>query len=272
MSETRRPEPEIVQRIAIGAAVLSVCALLVLPLVVVIAEALRNGLDTYVAALGDPDARAALRLSAITTVVVVLVNSAFGIAAAWAITKTRTRLRRVLLLLIDLPLAVSPVIAGMVFILVYGRRGWFGAWFDDHGVSIIFAPIGIILATVFVTLPLVARELIPLMEEQGTDEEQAAAVLGATSWQTFIRVTLPNIKWALLYGMILCGARAMGEFGAVSVVSGHIRGVTTTLPLHVEMLYSEYQFAAAFAVASVLVGTTLLTLLLQALLEKRREH
>jgi sulfate transport system permease protein len=240
---------------------------LVIPLVLVFVEALAKGLPTYWAAITDPDALSAARLTLLIAAIAVPANLVFGVAAAWAIAKFEFPGKQLLITLIDLPFAVSPVISGMIFVLLFGSHGWFGAWLQEHDLKIIFAVPGIVLATTFVTSPFVARELIPLMQEQGPEEEEAAMVLGATGWQTFFRVTLPNIKWGLLYGLILCNARAMGEFGAVSVVSGHIRGLTNTLPLHVEILYNEYSFAAAFAVASVLTMLALVTLVLKSLVE-----
>ncbi|HEX3730128.1 MAG TPA: sulfate ABC transporter permease subunit CysW [Opitutaceae bacterium] len=242
---------------------------LVLPLVAVFAEALRRGCGVYFASFRDPDALAAIRLTLLTAAIAVPANLVFGLAASWAIAKFAFRGKSLLITLIDLPFAVSPVIAGLIYVLVFGARGWLGPWLSDHGLQIIFAPPGIILATIFVTFPFVARELIPLMQAQGTDEELAAVTLGASGWQTFWRVTLPNVKWALLYGAILCNARAMGEFGAVSVVSGHIRGETDTVPLHVEILYNEYNFAAAFALASLLALLALATLGLKTFVEWR---
>jgi len=242
---------------------------LMLPLIVVFSEALQKGFAVYVASITNPDALVAIRLTLLTALVSVTVNLVFGVAAAWAITKFRFWGKGFLITLIDLPFAISPVVAGLIFVLLFGSRGWFGPWLSEHNIKIIFAMPGIILATMFITLPFVARELIPLMQSQGTDEEEAALTLGANGWQTFFRVTLPNIAWGLLYGIILCNARAMGEFGAVSVVSGHLRGVTTTLPLHVEILYNEYQFAAAFAVASLLSLLALLTIIARSTLEWR---
>jgi sulfate transport system permease protein len=242
---------------------------LVLPLVVVFAEAFQKGVATYFDSIIDPDARSAIRLTLITAAVSVVANMIFGIAAAWAITKFKFPGKGVLTTLIDLPFAVSPVVAGLIFVLLFGLRGWFGPWLSEHNIKIIFAVPGVILATMFITLPFVARELIPLMQSQGTDEEEAALTLGANGPQTFLRVTLPNIQWGLLYGVILCNARAMGEFGAVSVVSGHMRGVTNTLPLHVEILYNEYKFSAAFAVASLLSLLALLTIAARSFLEWR---
>jgi len=240
---------------------------LVLPLAAVFAEALRKGIGAYFAAFRDPDALAAIRLTLLTAAISVPLNVVFGVAAAWAIAKFKFPGKSILTTLIDLPFAVSPVIAGLIYVLVFGRQGWFGPWLIAHNIHIIFAVPGIILVTTFVTCPFVARELIPLMQSQGTDAEYAAVTLGANAWQTFWRVTLPNIKWGLLYGVILCNARAMGEFGAVSVVSGHIRGFTNTLPLHVQILYDEYNLVAAFAVASLLAVLALVTLVLKALVE-----
>ncbi len=242
---------------------------LLLPLVTVFVEALRKGWGTYLTALQEPDALAAVRLTLIAAAISVPLNLVFGVTAAWAITKFKFRGKQLLITLIDLPFSVSPVIAGLIFVLLFGAQGWFGAWLSEHDVRILFAVPGIVLATVFVTFPFIARELIPLMEAQGFEEEEAATVLGAHGWQTFWRVTLPNIKWGLLYGVILCNARAMGEFGAVSVVSGHIRGMTNTLPLQVEILYNEYNFAAAFAVASLLAMLALVTLALKTFVESR---
>lgn len=240
---------------------------LFLPLAAVFSAALEKGLGAYFASFDDPAALAAIKLTLIAAAIAVPLNLVFGLAAAWSIAKFNFAGKSLLLTLIDLPFAVSPVISGLIYILLFGLQGWFGPWLAAHDVKIIFAVPGIVLATVFVTFPFVARELIPLMQEQGSDEEQAALVLGATGWQTFWRVTLPNVKWALLYGVILCNARAMGEFGAVSVVSGHIRGMTNTIPLHVEILYNEYNFVAAFAVASLLAILALLTLVAKSLVE-----
>ena len=237
------------------------------PLALVFTEALAKGLPAYWAAIREPDALSAAKLTLLVASIAVPVNLIFGVSAAWAISKFQFRGKNLLITLIDLPFAVSPVISGMIFVLLFGAHGWVGPWLADHDIKIIFAIPGIVLATTFVTAPFIARELIPLMQEQGTEEEEAAIVLGAGGWQTFWRVTLPNIKWGLLYGLILCNARAMGEFGAVSVVSGHIRGETNTLPLHVEILYNEYAFAAAFAVASVLTFLALVTLALKTLVE-----
>jgi sulfate/thiosulfate transport system permease protein len=251
----------------IGLALAFLALTLLLPLLLVFTEALSKGFAAYWAAIREPDALAAARLTLVVAAVAVPVNLVFGVAAAWCIAKFEFRGKNVLVTLIDLPFAVSPVISGMIFVLLFGLHGWFGAWLGAHDIKIIFAVPGIVLATTFITAPFIARELIPLMQEQGTEEEEAAIVLGASGWATFRRVTLPNIKWGLLYGLILCNARAMGEFGAVSVVSGHIRGETNTLPLHVEILYNEYAFAASFAVASVLTLLALVTLGLKALAE-----
>jgi sulfate transport system permease protein len=240
---------------------------LVLPLVTVFTEALREGVNAYFASFRDPAAIAAIRLTFLATAIAVPLNLVFGLAASWAIAKFEFPGKSVLITLIDLPFAVSPVISGLIFVLMFGLQGWLGPWLRAHDIQIIFAVPGIVLATVFVTFPFVARELIPLMQEQGNDEEQAALLLGASGWQTFWRVTLPNVKWALLYGVILSVARAMGEFGAVSVVSGHVRGKTNTIPLHVEILYNEYNFVAAFAVASLLALLALATLALKTALE-----
>lgn len=245
---------------------------LVVPLIAVFVEALRKGLGAYWESLREPDALAALKLTLITTGIAVPANMIFGLAASWAIAKFEFRGKNVLMTLIDLPFAVSPVISGLIFVLLFGAQGWFGPWLSAHDIQIVFAVPGIVIATVFVTFPFVAREVIPLMQEQGTEEEQAARSLGASGWQTFWRVTLPNVKWALLYGVILCNARAMGEFGAVSVVSGHIRGETNTLPLHVEILYNEYNFVAAFAVASLLALLAIVTLVAKSIVEYRAER
>ncbi|MEQ1719377.1 MAG: sulfate ABC transporter permease subunit CysW [Hyphomicrobium sp.] len=240
---------------------------LLLPLVAVFVEAFRKGWTTYLAALAEPDAHWAIRLTLLAAAIAVPLNLVFGVAAAWCIAKFEFPGKQLLITFIDLPFSVSPVIAGLVYVLIFGAQGWFGPWLSAHDVKVIFAVPGIVLATVFVTFPFIARELIPLMQAQGRDEEEAAITLGASGWQAFWRVTLPNIKWALLYGVILCNARAMGEFGAVSVVSGHIRGETNTMPLHVEILYNEYQFAAAFAVASLLALLALVTLAVKTTIE-----
>ena len=249
--------------------VLFLLLFLVAPLVVVFGEAFAKGARAYFAAFTDPAARSAIGLTLVTTAVVIPLNLAFGVAAAWCVTKFDFRGKSLLMSLIDLPFAVSPVVAGLVFVLVFGRNGWFGPWLSDHDWHVIFAWPGIVLATTFVTLPFIARELIPYMQEQGRDEEEAARLMGASGWQVLFRITLPRAKLALLYGIVLCNARAMGEFGAVSVVSGHIRGQTNTLPLHVEVLYNEYNFSAAFAVASLLTLLALVTLVLKTWLERR---
>ena len=260
-----------VRRTLIGMALAFVFLFLILPLAAVFTEALRKGLGAYLAALHEPDAWSAIKLTLVAAVIAVPLNLVFGVAAAWAIAKYEFRGKSFLTTLIDLPFSVSPVVAGLIYVLIFGAQGWFGPWLMAHDIKIIFAVPGIVLATVFVTFPFIARELIPLMQAQGNDEEQAAIVLGATGWQTFWHVTLPNIKWGLIYGVILCNARAMGEFGAVSVVSGHIRGQTNTLPLHVEILYNEYQSVAAFAVASLLAILALVTLAIKSVAEWRHE-
>jgi sulfate transport system permease protein len=242
---------------------------LVLPLVAVFVEAFSQGVGAYIAALVDPDALSAVRLTLFVAAISVPLNVVFGLAASWAITKFDFPGKGFLITLIDLPFSVSPVVSGLVYVLLFGAQGLLGPWLIAHNVQIIFAVPGIVLATMFITFPFVARELIPLMEEQGRDDEEAAISLGASGWQTFLRVTIPNVRWALLYGVLLCNARAMGEFGAVSVVSGHIRGKTNTMPLHVEILYNEYNFAAAFAVASLLALLALVTLALKSILEWR---
>jgi len=262
-------EPAWLRRLLIAVALAFLTLFLFVPLVAVFVEALKKGVDVYLAAIVEPDALAAIRLTLLAAAISVPLNLAFGVAAAWAIAKFEFRGKNVLLTLIDLPFSVSPVIAGLVFVLVFGLQGWLGEWLRDHDLKIIFALPGIVIATIFITLPFVARELIPLMQAQGIEQEEAARVLGAGGWQIFRRVTLPNVQWALLYGVILCNARAMGEFGAVSVVSGHIRGQTNTMPLHIEILYNEYQFAAAFAVASLLAGLALVTLALKYFVERR---
>jgi sulfate transport system permease protein len=261
-----------IRRSLIGLALTFMFLFLVLPLAAVFTEALRKGLDAYLEALKEPDAWSAIRLTLITAAVAVPLNLVFGVAAAWAIAKYEFKGKSLLTTLVDLPFSVSPVVAGLIYVLMFGAQGWFGPWLQAHDIKIVFAVPGIILATVFVTFPFIARELIPLMQAQGNDEEQAAIVLGATGWQTFWHVTLPNIKWGLLYGVILCNARAMGEFGAVSVVSGHIRGQTNTMPLHVEILYNEYQSVAAFAVASLLALLALVTLAIKSFIEWRHEQ
>jgi sulfate transport system permease protein len=242
---------------------------LVVPLAAVFSEALRRGWAVYVASITEPVALAAIRLTLLTAAIAVPLNLIFGLAASWAITKFQFPGKNLLITLIDLPFAVSPVISGLIFVLLFGANGIVGPWLQAHGIKIIFAVPGIVLATIFVTFPFVAREMIPVMQSTGTDQEEAALVLGANGWQTFWRVTIPSIKWGLLYGVILCNARAMGEFGAVSVVSGHIRGLTTTMPLHIEILYNEYNFAAAFAVASLLTFLSLITLAAKTYIEHK---
>jgi sulfate transport system permease protein len=264
-------EPAWVRRIIIGIALAFVGLFVVIPVAAVFGEALRNGLAAYGRAIIDPVALSAIKLTFLAAGIAVPLNVVFGIAASWAIARFRFPGRSILITLVDLPLAVSPVIAGMVFVLLFGKQGLLGPWLSDHGVKVIFALPGIVLATTFVTFPFVARELIPLMEAQGAEEEEAAIVLGASGFQTFLRVTLPKIKWGLLYGIVLCTARAMGEFGAVSVVSGHIRGRTNTLPLHVEILYNEYEYQAAFAVASLLAILALVSLIARRIIARRVE-
>jgi sulfate transport system permease protein len=258
-----------VRFILIGVVLLFLAAFLVVPLAAVFALALSKGVTYYLEALADPDAWSAIRLTLLVAAIAVPLNVVFGLAASWAIAKFEFRGKSLLMTLIDLPFSISPVIAGLIYVLMFGAQGWFGAWLEAHDIQLIFAVPGIVMATVFVTFPFVARELIPLMQAQGSEEEEAARVLGASGWQMFCRVTLPNVKWGLLYGVILCNARAMGEFGAVSVVSGHIRGQTNTMPLHVEILYNEYNFAAAFAVASLLALLALVTLGLKLLAERK---
>ena len=258
-----------VRRGLIGVALAFMTLFLFIPLGTVFHEALKKGLDVYLAALREPDALSAIRLTLIAALISVPLNLVFGVAAAWAIAKFDFRGKSLVLTLIDLPFSVSPVIAGLIYVLIFGLQGWWGGWLREHDLKVIFAVPGIVLATVFVTFPFVARELIPLMQAQGVEQEEAARVLGASGWQMFRRVTLPNIRWALIYGVILCNARAMGEFGAVSVVSGHVRGQTNTLPLHIEIVYNEYQFAAAFAVASLLAALALVTLLVKYIVEQR---
>lgn len=253
--------------VLIGAALVFLAFFLVLPLAEIFFEAFRKGLTAYRDAIREPETVSALKLTLLTAAIAVPLNTAFGLAAAWAITKFSFRGKDFLLTLIDAPLAVSPVVAGLVYILVFSRHGWFGPWFIDHGIQVVFAVPGIVLATIFVTFPFVARELIPFMQAQGNEEEEAAAVLGAGGWQTFFRVTLPNIKWSLLYGVILVASRAVGEFGAVAVVSGHIRGQTDTLPLQVEILYNDYAYSAAFAVASLLTLMSVVSLATKKLIE-----
>jgi sulfate transport system permease protein len=262
-------EPAWVRRTLIGVALAFLTLFLFVPLIGVFVQAFAKGVDVYWAALTDSDAVSALELTLIAAGISVPLNLVFGVAAAWAIAKFDFRGKNVLLTLIDLPFSVSPVIAGLIYLLIFGLQGWWGEWLRDHNLKIVFAVPGIVLATLFVTFPFIARELIPLMQAQGQEQEEAARVLGASGWQILWRVTLPNVKWALLYGVILCNARAMGEFGAVSVVSGHIRGQTNTLPLHIEILYNDYQFAAAFAVASLLAALALVTLVLKYIVERR---
>lgn len=262
-------DPPWLRRALIGVALAFLGVTLFVPLAAVFWEALRKGLGPYFTALAEPDALSAIQLTLISAAIAVPLNLVFGVAAAWAIAKFEFRGKSLLTTLIDLPFAVSPVVSGLIYVLMFGAQGWFGPWLMEHNIRIIFAVPGIVLATIFVTFPFVARELIPLMQAQGSDEEESAIVLGANGWQTFWHVTLPNIKWGLLYGVILCNARAMGEFGAVSVVSGHIRGKTNTLPLHVEILYNEYNFVAAFAVASLLALLALFTLVIKNIVELR---
>jgi sulfate transport system permease protein len=262
-------ESRLVRWSLIGIALAFLSFFLFVPLIAVFFEAFKKGWEVYVAAITEADALSAMKLTLLAAAISVPLNLVFGISAAWAIAKFDFRGKDLLLTLIDLPFSVSPVIAGLIYVLVFGLQGWLGEWLRDHDLRIIFAVPGIVLATIFVTFPFVARELIPLMQAQGQEQEEAARVLGANGWQIFWQVTLPNVKWALLYGVILCNARAMGEFGAVSVVSGHVRGYTNTLPLHIEILYNEYQFAAAFAAASLLAGLALVTLVLKYAVEQR---
>lgn len=266
-SKAATREPKLVKWAILGTSLTFFAIFLLLPLVAVFVEAFRKGWEVYISALIDADAISAIKLTLIAAAISVPLNLFFGVAAAWSITKFEFRGKHLLITLIDLPFSVSPVVSGLIYILVFGAQGWFGPWLAEHDLKVVFAVPGIVLATIFVTFPFVARELIPLMEAQGRDEEEAAVVLGAKGWQTFWHVTLPNVKWGLLYGVILCNARAMGEFGAVSVVSGHIRGMTNTMPLHVEILYNEYQFAAAFAVASLLALLALVTLVIKTWVE-----
>jgi sulfate transport system permease protein len=262
-------ESRAVRFLLIGIALSFLALFLLLPLAIVFATALQKGWIAYWAAISDPMARSAIRLTLLATAIAVPLNLVFGLAAAWAIGKFQFRGKQLLITLIDLPFSISPVVSGLIYMLVFGLQGWFGAWLEEHDIRIIFAVPGIVLATIFVTVPFVARELIPLMQAQGAEEEEAAITLGASGWRTFWSITLPNVKWALLYGVILCAARAMGEFGAVSVVSGHIRGLTNTMTLHVEILYNEYQSAAAFAVASLLALLALVTLAARGSVEWR---
>jgi sulfate transport system permease protein len=268
-SLVRSAEPEWVKPTLFVVVGFFLVTLVFLPLSVVLIEGLRKGWGAYWAAVSDPDTLAALKLSLVAALVAVPLNTLFGLAAAWCVTKFEFRGRTLLLTLIDLPFSVSPVIAGLIYVLLFGAQGWLGPWLQAHDLRVLFAAPGIILATVFVTFPFVARELIPVMQAQGTEQEEAARVLGAGPWATFVRVTLPNIKWGLFYGVILCTARALGEFGAVSVVSGHIRGVTNTLPLHVEVLFNEYNFTASFAAASLLTLVAVLSLALKTYVEWR---
>jgi sulfate transport system permease protein len=265
-------EPAWLRRTLIGVALLFVGLFLVLPLAAVFTEALRKGAEAFFEAFKEPDAMSAIKLTLLIAAITVPLNLVFGVSAAWAIAKFEFRGKALLTTLVDLPFSVSPVVAGLIYVLVFGAQGWFGPWLQAHDIKIIFAVPGMVLATVFVTFPFIARELIPLMQAQGNEEEQAAMVLGANGWQIFWRVTLPNIKWGLLYGVILCNARAMGEFGAVSVVSGHIRGQTNTMPLHVEILYNEYQSVAAFAVASLLALLALVTLVIKSVVEWQQQR
>jgi len=260
-------ESPIFRWVFISIALLFLAFVLVMPLAAVLTQAFAKGIEVYWRSISEKDALSAIRLTLITAAIVVPLNSLFGVAAAWAITKFRFKGRNLLITFIDLPFAVSPVISGLIFVLLFGAQGWLGPWLQANDLKIIYAVPGIVLATLFVTFPFVARELIPIMQQQGREEEEAAAAMGAGGWRIFWKITLPNVKWGLLYGMILCNARAMGEFGAVSVVSGHIRGQTNTIPLHVEILYNEYQFTASFAVASLLVMLALLTLVIQSMME-----
>jgi sulfate transport system permease protein len=262
-------ESPFVRRLLIFAAFSYLTLFLFVPLVAIFAEAFKNGLSSYIDSFFNEDALAAIRLTLLVAAIVVPLNALFGVAAAWAIAKFEFVGKQALITLIDMPLAVSPVISGLIYVLLFGAQGWLGPWLAEHDIKMIFALPGIVLATIFVTVPFVARELIPLMQSQGREEEEAAITLGASGWQMFARVTLPNIKWSLLYGVILCNARAMGEFGAVSVVSGHIRGLTNTMPLHVEILYNEYNASSAFGVASLLTLLAIVTLSAKALIERK---
>jgi sulfate transport system permease protein len=260
-------EPPVIRFLMVAGALLFLGLFILLPLIQILVMALSRGWKAYAAALTEPDALHAIRMTLKLAAVAVPINTVFGVALAWAITKNPCRSRRLIATLVDLPFSISPVIAGLLFVLLFGRQGWFHPWLEAHNLRIVFAFPGLVLATLFVTAPFVARELIPLMESQGNEEEEAARLLGASGWRIFWSVTLPNIKWGLIYGIILCNARAMGEFGAVSVVSGHIRGRTNTLPLHVEALFNEYNFSAAHAVASLLAGLALITLIVKAAAE-----
>lgn len=264
-------EPTWVRYTLITIALLFFVSCLILPLILVFVEAFKQGVGVYAQALVHPDTLSAVKLTLLTAVIAVPLNVVFGVSAAWCVAKFNFRGKSILTTIIDMPFSVSPVIAGLMLVLIFGTQGWFGSWLMDNDIKILYAVPAIVLATIFITVPFVARELIPLMEAQGTEEEEAAIVLGASGWQTFWKVTLPNIKWGLIYGVILCNARAMGEFGAVSVVSGHIRGETNTLPLHVEILYNEYTFSAAFAVSSLLALLAIVTLVLKTWVEIRQE-
>ena len=264
-------EPTWVRYLLLTIALIFFLSCLVLPLILVFVEAFKQGMGVYFNALIQPDTLSAVKLTLLTAAIAVPLNVVFGVAAAWAVAKFNFRGKSILTTIIDMPFSVSPVIAGLMLVLIFGTQGWFGDWLQDHDIKILYAVPAIVIATIFITVPFVARELIPLMEAQGTEEEEAAIVLGASGWQTFWKVTLPNIKWGLIYGVILCNARAMGEFGAVSVVSGHIRGETNTLPLYVEILYNEYTFSAAFAVSSLLAFLAIITLILKAWVEARQE-
>ena len=264
-------EPAFVRYLLITIMLVVFIGLLLLPLILIFIEAFKQGLDVYFHALVDADTRSALKLTLLTAVIAVPLNVIFGTATAWAITKFQFKGKTLLATLIDVPFSVSPVIAGLMLVLIFGTQGWWGQWLQDHNIQILYAPPAIVLATIFVTVPFVARELIPLMQSQGTEEEEAAILLGASGWTTFWKITLPNIKWGLLYGVILCNARAMGEFGAVSVVSGHIRGETNTLPLHIEILYNDYQYSAAFAVSSLLAFLAIFTLLIKTWIEHKKD-
>jgi len=266
---TTRRGKQTARRLLIGAAWLTFALFLLLPLLIVLGEAFKQGIGTFFSAILEPDALAALKLTLLAVGISVPLNLVFGVAAAWCVSKYEFRGKSLLVTLIDLPFSVSPVIAGLIYVLLFGAQGYFGEWLSDRDIQIVFAVPGIVLATLFVTVPFVARELIPLMQEQGSTEEEAARLLGASGWQMFWHITLPNIKWGLIYGVVLCTARAMGEFGAVSVVSGHIRGLTNTLPLHVEILYNEYNHVAAFSVASLLLALALVILLLKQWSESR---
>ena len=264
-------EPVWIRYLLLSIALIFFLSCLLLPLILVFIEAFQQGVEVYLNALVEPDTLAAVKLTLLTAAISVPLNVVFGVAAAWAVAKFNFKGKSILTTIIDLPFSVSPVIAGLMLVLMFGTQGWWGHWLQDQNIKILYAVPAIVLATVFITIPFVARELIPLMEAQGTEEEEAAIVLGASGWQTFWKITIPNIKWGLIYGVILCNARAMGEFGAVSVVSGHIRGETNTLPLHVEILYNEYSYSAAFAVASLLALLALITLLIKSWVEYRQE-